>query len=69
MGHKPVACTSLHSGGGAGRESRAGSPQLEARLGLHPLLVFLAQAGEAVGGKLWPVNAGTNTAQDHVELP
>src|SRR5207302_7718712 len=36
--------------------------------GFHPLLVFLDATDEALAGMLRPGNAGSNTADDHVEL-
>ncbi len=33
--------------------------------GYHPLLAYLDQTGEALGGMLRPGNAGSNTAKDH----
>jgi Transposase DDE domain group 1 len=36
--------------------------------GFHPLLVFLDATGEALAGMLRPGNAGSNTADDHVQL-
>ena len=44
------------------------APNYKHGFGYHPLLVYLDQTGEALGGMLRPGNAGSNTAQDHVTL-
>ena len=44
------------------------APNYKHGFGYHPLLVYLDQTGEALGGRLRPGNAGSNTAQDHQEL-
>lgn len=36
--------------------------------GFHPLLCYEAETGEALAGLLRPGNAGSNTAQDHIEV-
>ena len=49
-----------------GKEQAA--PNYKHGFGYHPLLVYLDQTGEALGGTLRPGNAGSNTAQDHQGL-
>ena len=44
------------------------APNYKHGFGYHPLLVYLDQTGEALGGRLRPGNAGSNTAQDHQDL-
>ena len=41
------------------------APNYKHGFGYHPLLVYLDQTGEALGGMLRPGNAGSDTAQDH----
>lgn len=44
------------------------APNYKHGLGHHPVLAYLGQTGEALGGTLRPGNAGSNTARDHVGL-
>jgi hypothetical protein len=44
------------------------APNYKHGFGYHPLLVYLDQTGEALGGMLRPGNAGSNTAKDHLGL-
>jgi len=49
-----------------GKEQAA--PNYKHGFGYQPLLVYLDQTGEALGGTLRPGNAGSNTARDHQGL-
>lgn len=41
-------------------------PDLQGRVGFHPLLAFCDNTDEALAGVLRPSNAGANTAADHI---
>lgn len=47
-------------------EKEAAAPTYKGGFGFHPLLCFLANAAEALSGRLRPGNADANTAADHV---
>lgn len=49
-------------------EKEAAAPTYKGGFGLHPLLCFLANTGEAMSGILWPGNAGANTTTDHITV-
>jgi len=48
------------------KEQAAGN--FEGGYGYHPLLAFLDNTNEALGGILRPGNAGSNTATDHIAV-
>jgi hypothetical protein len=49
-------------------EKEQAAPTYKRGFGFHPLLAFLDATGEALAAKLRPGNAGSGTAEDHVEV-
>jgi hypothetical protein len=49
-------------------EKEQAAPTYKRGFGFHPLLAFLDATGEALAAKLRPGNAGSGTADDHVEV-
>lgn len=49
-------------------EKEAAAGNWKGGFGFHPLLCFLDETGEALGGLLRPGNAGSNTAADHEQV-
>ena len=53
---------------GAHSEKEHAAPTYKKGFGFHPLLAYLDATGERLAGLLRPGNAGSGTAQDHVEV-
>jgi len=49
-------------------EKERAAPTYKRGFGFHPLLAFLDATGEALAAKLRPGNAGSGTAEDHVDV-
>ena len=49
-------------------EKEQAAPNYKHGFGFHPLLCFVDGSNDALAGVLWPGNAGSNTAADHVAL-
>lgn len=49
-------------------EKDQAAPTYQGGFGFRALLCFLASTGEGLSGRLWPGNAGANTARVHIAV-